>query len=72
MRASAGSLDIVVNNVAMDVCRSAVRLGADETYVLYRRSEAELHWEFRRPKPLSQQTLAAHAHRVCFYPTNRS
>ena len=28
--------------VAMDVCRSAVRLGADETYVLYRRSEAEL------------------------------
>ena len=26
----------------MDVCRSAVRLGADETYVLYRRSEAEL------------------------------
>ena len=29
-------------NVAMDVCRSAVRLGADETYVLYRRSEAEL------------------------------
>ena len=29
-------------NVAMDVCRSAVRLGADETYVLYRRSESEL------------------------------
>ena len=29
-------------NVAMDVCRSAVRLGTDETYVLYRRSEAEL------------------------------
>ena len=29
-------------NVAMDVCRSAVRLGADETYVLYRRSEEEL------------------------------
>ena len=29
-------------NVAMDVCRSAVRLGVDETYVLYRRSEAEL------------------------------
>ena len=29
-------------NVAMDVCRSAVRLGADETYILYRRSEAEL------------------------------
>ena len=29
-------------NVAMDVCRSAVRLGADETYVLYRRTEAEM------------------------------
>ena len=28
-------------NVAMDVCRSAVRLGA-ETYVIYRRSEAEM------------------------------
>ncbi len=29
-------------NVAMDVCRSAVRLGAEETYIIYRRSEAEL------------------------------
>ena len=29
-------------NVAMDVCRTAVRLGADETYIVYRRSEAEL------------------------------
>ena len=29
-------------NVAMDVCRSAVRLGAKETYVFYRRSEAEM------------------------------
>lgn len=29
-------------NVAMDVCRTAVRLGAKETYVLYRRSEAEI------------------------------
>lgn len=29
-------------NVAMDVCRSAVRLGAEETYVIYRRSEAEI------------------------------
>ena len=29
-------------NVAMDVCRSAVRLGAGETYVFYRRSEAEM------------------------------
>ena len=29
-------------NVAMDVCRTAVRLGAEETYVLYRRSEAEM------------------------------
>ena len=28
-------------NVAMDVCRTAVRLGA-ETYVIYRRSEAEM------------------------------
>lgn len=29
-------------NVAMDVCRTAVRLGAEETYIIYRRSEAEL------------------------------
>ena len=29
-------------NVAMDVCRTAVRLGANETYIVYRRSEAEL------------------------------
>ena len=29
-------------NVAMDVCRTAVRLGADETTIIYRRSEAEL------------------------------
>ena len=29
-------------NVAMDVCRSAVRLGAEKTYIVYRRSEAEM------------------------------
>ncbi|MCR5089918.1 MAG: FAD-dependent oxidoreductase [Oscillospiraceae bacterium] len=29
-------------NVAMDVCRTALRLGAENTYVIYRRSEAEL------------------------------
>lgn len=29
-------------NVAMDVCRTAVRLGAEETYIIYRRSQAEL------------------------------
>ena len=29
-------------NVAMDVCRSALRLGAEETYIIYRRSEAEM------------------------------
>ncbi len=29
-------------NVAMDVCRSAVRLGADETYIIYRRSQSEM------------------------------
>ncbi len=29
-------------NVAMDVCRTAVRLGAKETYIIYRRSEAEM------------------------------
>ena len=29
-------------NVAMDVCRTAVRLGAKETYVVYRRSEEEM------------------------------
>ncbi|MBQ6274831.1 MAG: FAD-dependent oxidoreductase [Oscillospiraceae bacterium] len=29
-------------NVAMDVCRTAVRLGAENTYIIYRRSEAEM------------------------------
>ncbi len=29
-------------NVAMDVCRTALRLGAERTYVLYRRGEDEL------------------------------
>jgi NADPH-dependent glutamate synthase beta subunit-like oxidoreductase len=29
-------------NVAMDVCRSAVRLGAEDTYIVYRRSEDEM------------------------------
>ena len=29
-------------NVAMDVCRSAVRLGAEETYVIYRRTRDEM------------------------------
>ena len=29
-------------NVAMDVCRTAVRLGADNTYIIYRRSQSEL------------------------------
>ena len=29
-------------NVAMDVCRTAVRLGAKETYIVYRRSEEEM------------------------------
>lgn len=29
-------------NVAMDVCRTAVRLGAKDTYVLYRRSQSEM------------------------------
>lgn len=29
-------------NVAMDVCRTAIRLGAKETYIVYRRSEAEM------------------------------
>ena len=29
-------------NVAMDVCRTALRLGADETYIIYRRGEDEL------------------------------
>ena len=29
-------------NVAMDVCRTAVRLGAKETYVIYRRGEEEM------------------------------
>ena len=29
-------------NVAMDVCRTAVRLGAKDTYVVYRRSEDEM------------------------------
>ena len=29
-------------NVAMDVCRSAVRLGAKDTYIIYRRSQDEM------------------------------
>ena len=29
-------------NVAMDVCRTAIRLGAKDTYIIYRRSQAEL------------------------------
>ena len=29
-------------NVAMDVCRTAIRLGAENTYVIYRRTEAEM------------------------------
>ena len=29
-------------NVAMDVCRTAVRLGAEKTYIIYRRSQAEM------------------------------
>lgn len=29
-------------NVAMDVCRTALRLGAKDTYVLYRRSQSEM------------------------------
>ena len=33
---------IGAGNVAMDVCRTAVRLGAEETYVIYRRSRDEM------------------------------
>ena len=33
---------IGAGNVAMDVCRTAVRLGAEKTYIIYRRSEAEM------------------------------
>ena len=29
-------------NVAMDVCRSAIRLGAEDTYIIYRRSQEEM------------------------------
>ena len=29
-------------NTAMDACRSAVRLGAEEVYVIYRRTRAEM------------------------------
>ena len=29
-------------NVAMDVCRTAVRCGAEDTYIIYRRSQAEM------------------------------
>ena len=29
-------------NVAMDVCRSAIRLGAEQTYIIYRRSQDEM------------------------------
>ena len=33
---------IGAGNVAMDVCRTAVRLGAKNTYIVYRRSQAEM------------------------------
>ena len=33
---------IGAGNVAMDVCRTAVRLGAKETYIIYRRSQEEM------------------------------
>ena len=33
---------IGAGNVAMDVCRTAVRLGAENTYIVYRRSQAEM------------------------------
>ena len=33
---------IGAGNVAMDVCRTAVRLGAENTYIIYRRSQAEM------------------------------
>ena len=33
---------IGAGNVAMDVCRTAVRLGAEETFVVYRRSREEM------------------------------
>ncbi|MDO4974304.1 MAG: FAD-dependent oxidoreductase [Eubacteriales bacterium] len=33
---------IGAGNVAMDVCRTAVRLGAKDTYIVYRRSQAEM------------------------------
>ncbi len=33
-------------NTAMDACRTAVRLGASEVYILYRRTEAEMPAEF--------------------------
>ena len=33
---------IGAGNVAMDVCRTAVRLGAENTYIIYRRSRAEM------------------------------
>ncbi len=29
-------------NVAMDVCRTALRLGAEDTYIVYRRTQAEM------------------------------
>jgi len=33
---------IGAGNVAMDVCRTAIRLGAKDTYIVYRRSQAEM------------------------------
>ena len=33
---------IGAGNVAMDVCRTVVRLGAENTYIVYRRSQAEM------------------------------
>ena len=53
-------------NVAMDAARSAKRLGAEEVYIIYRRSEAELparHEEVEHAKEDHPQTghLVSHA-----------
>lgn len=47
-------------NVAMDCARTAVRLGADETYIVYRRSEKELPARFEEFENAQEEGVIFH------------
>lgn len=42
-------------NTAMDACRTAVRLGAEEVYILYRRTEAEMPAEMTEIREAAEE-----------------